>query len=114
VTQLAQAEQNIIYAVRQNVRQVENLARQVETATLRSELTRQQLNAEQRKFDVGTSTNFNVLSFQNQLSNAQQSELNTILNLQRAIAQLEASKGTLLETYGVSIEQAGVGGGIRR
>jgi len=114
VTQLAQAEQNIIYAVRQNVRQVENLARQVETATLRSELTRQQLNAEQRKFDVGTSTNFEVLNFQNQLSGALQAELNTILNLQRAIAQLEASKGTLLETYGVSIEQAGVGGGIRR
>ena len=114
VTQLAQAEQNIIYTVRNNVRQVENLVRQVETATLTSQLTRRQLDAEQRKFDVGTSTNFEVLTFQNQLSSRLQSELNTILALQRAIAQLEASKGTLLEAYGVSIEQAGVGGGIRR
>jgi HAE1 family hydrophobic/amphiphilic exporter-1 len=113
VTQLAQAEQGIVYTVRQNVRQVENLARQAEAATLSRELNFRQLEAEQRKFDVGTSTNFNVLTFQNQYSQAQVRELQAIISLQQALAQLEFNKGTLLDYFGVEIGQAGMGGGIR-
>ena len=38
-------------------------------------------------------------------------ELQAILNLQTAIAQLELTKGTLLQYFGVQIGDAGTGGG---
>jgi len=110
-TSYAQAEQQLSYNVRQQVRAVENLVRQVATSTLSRELSERQLEAEKRKFEVGTSTNFNVLTFQNDFANAQLSELQAILQLQNAIAQLELNKGTILQTFGVQIGDAGTGGG---
>ena len=112
-TSLDQRIQAVTYAVRQQVRTVENLARQVQSATLSRQLAERQLNAEQRKFEVGTSTNFQVLTFQNTFSNSQLSELTASLSLQQAIAQLEQVKGTLLQSLGVTIEDAGSGGGRR-
>lgn len=110
-TEYAQAEQQLSYNVRQQVRNVENLVQQVATSTLSRELSERQLEAEKRKFEVGTSTNFNVLTFQNDFANAQLSELQAIIQLQTAIAQLELNKGTILQTFGVQIGDAGTGGG---
>ncbi len=111
MTAYTQAEQQLSYNVRQQVRNVENLAQQVSTSTLSRELSERQLEAERRKFEVGTSTNFNVLTFQNDFANAQLSELQAIIQLQINIAQLELNKGTILQTYGVHIDDAGTGGG---
>jgi len=107
--QFEQRQQQLSYDVRAQVRGVENLVQQVQQSTLSRELADRQMVAEQRKFEVGTSTNFQVLNFQNQLSQAQLSELQAILNLQRAIAQLELTKGTLLQAYGVALGDAGRG-----
>ena len=112
-TTLQQRIQQVTYAVRQQVRTVENLVRQVQSSALNAQLAERQLIAEQRKFEVGTSTNFNVLTFQNTFANAQLSELQAVLSLQQAIAQLEQVKGTLLQNFGVTIEDAGRGGGRR-
>ena len=110
MTSYAQRQQQLRYVVRQQVRNVENLVRQVATSTLSRELSQRQLEAEQRKFEVGTSTNFNVLTFQNDFANAQLSELQAIIQLQTGIAQLELNKGTLLQAYGVQLGEAGTGG----
>ena len=90
---------------------VQNLVQQVSTSALSRELSGQQLEAERRKFEVGTSTNFEVLTFQNDFATAQLNELQAIINLQTAIATLELNKGTLLQAYGVQIGDAGTGGG---
>jgi len=111
LTQFEQRRQQVTYDVRQQVRNVENLVRQVETSILSRELADRQLQAEQRKFEVGTSTNFQVLTFQNTFSSAQLRELQAIISLQTAIAQLELTKGTLLQYFGVQIGDAGTGGG---
>ncbi len=110
MTSYAQRQQQLRYVVRQQVRNVENLVRQVATSSLSRELSQRQLEAEQRKFEVGTSTNFNVLTFQNDFANAQLSELQAIIQLQTGIAQLELNKGTLLQAYGVQLDDAGIGG----
>ena len=109
-TSYAQAEQELSYDVRQQVRNVQNLVQQVSTSALSRELSGQQLEAERRKFEVGTSTNFEVLTFQNDFATAQLNELQAIINLQTAIATLELNKGTLLQAYGVQIGDAGTGG----
>ena len=112
-TTLEQRIQQVSYAVRQQVRTVENLVLQVQSSALNTQLALRQTTAEQRKFEVGTSTNFQVLTFQQTYSNAQLGELQVVLQLQQAIAQLEQVKGTLLQSYGVTIDDAGRGGGRR-
>jgi len=111
LTQYEQRRQQVTYDVRQQVRNIQNLVEQVTNATLSRDLADRQLQAEQRKFEVGTSTNFNVLQFQNQFSSAQLNEVQAIINLQTAIAQLELTKGTLLQYFGVRLGDAGTGGG---
>ena len=110
LTQYEQRQQQLTYDVRSQVRNVQNLAQQVQTSTLSRELAERQLDAEQRKFEVGTSTNFQVLTFQNDFAQAQLSELQAIISLQQAIAQLELTKGTILQTFGVQLGDAGTGG----
>lgn len=111
ITSFEELQQQISYGVRQEVRNVENLVQQVQTSTLRRELAERQLRAEERKFEVGTSTNFQVLTFQTDFRNAQISELQAIIQLQQQIARLELTKGTLLQYFGVQISDAGTGGG---
>ena len=53
---------------------------------------------------------FTVLSFQRQLTLARQRQLNAIIGLNLARANFELARGTLLEEFGVRIEDAGTGG----
>lgn len=107
-TQIADREQQLRVDVMKAARQVQSGAEQVAQAKTASELASRQLEAEQRKFAVGSTTNFQVLDFQRQLSDAQSQELRAIINLANAIAQLELAKGTMLESLGFGIAMAGV------
>lgn len=108
LTQIADREQALRVEVMQAARAVQSGVQQVAQARTATELARRSLDAEQRKFAVGSSTNFQVLEFQRQLSNAQIQELQAITALATAIAQLEQAKGTLLESLGFDIRMAGV------
>jgi len=109
VTSLEQQRQQVVFAVRQAVRNLQNGARQVQAARVARDLAERQLEAENRRFEVGTSTNFQVLQFQRTLNQQQLSELQAIVGLAQARAQLEVAKGTLLDFFGVSIQEAGRG-----
>jgi len=113
VTRVADREQELRVNVTKAARQVTSGARQVEQARTARELAQRQLDAEQRKFAVGTTTNFEVLRFQRDLVTAQTSELESILNYVNSLADLEQLKGTLLEALGVTIGIAGVPGNVR-
>jgi outer membrane protein TolC len=106
---LEQRRQQVVFDVRQYARAIESGIRQVETAQVATQLSERQLQAEQRKFEVGTSTNFQVLQFQDQLSQSRLSEIQAIYNFLSSQAQFELAKGTLLEFFGVSIQDAGTG-----
>lgn len=106
--QIADREQELRVEVLKAARQVETGAQQVEQSRVALELADRQLEAEQRKFAVGTTTNFQVLDFQRQLADAQSVELRSIINYVNALAQLEQAKGTLLGALRVSIGMAGV------
>ena len=115
LAQIRDREQQVRVEVLQAARQVESGVQQVAQATTARALAERQLDAEERKFAVGTSTNFQVLDFQRQLVDAQSAELRAIINFNNAIARLEQAKGTLLESLGVSIGMATVPtSGVRR
>ena len=106
--QIADREQQLRVDITKAVRQVTSGAQQVAQATVARELAERQLDAEERKFAVGTTTNFEVLRFQRDLANARTSELQAITNYMNSVARLEQTKGTLLESLGMSIAMAGI------
>jgi outer membrane protein TolC len=69
------------------------------------ELADKKLQAEEEKLKVGLSTNFIVLTYQRDLSNARSSELRAIVDYIISVSSLEKSMGTNLENHNITIDQ---------
>ena len=100
-------EQTIRVDVRRAVRSVDSGVKRVAAARANTVLQRRTLEAEQKKFDNGMSTSFEVLQIQTDLLNAQVAEIRAILDYTKALADLERAKGTLLEARGLALADAG-------
>jgi len=110
VTQVQDREIQLRLGVHNAVRNVDGGTEQVAAAKHALGLAERQYAAELRRFETGTSSTFQVLSFQRQLTLARQRELNSVINLNLAIANFELNKGTLLDVFGIQIDEAGSGG----
>ena len=102
-TDLDNAEQTVRVEVRRSVRGVQSGIKRVEAARKNVELQQKKLDAEQKKFDNGMSTSFEVLTFQDDLANAELSEIRARLDYIKALASLERAQGTLLEARGLEL-----------
>lgn len=96
-------EQDIRVDVRAAARAVTSGAKRVAAARSSAVLQRRTLEAEQKKYENGMSTSFEVLRIQTDLSDAQLSEIRAILDYTKALADLERAKGTLLEARGLAL-----------
>jgi len=81
----------------------------VEAAQAARELAQKQLEAEQSKFEVGMSTNYNVIQSQRDLATAQSNELQAILNYRKSLVELERLQQTTLQNLNVTLITAGGG-----
>jgi outer membrane protein len=68
---------------------VESALKRLAAARLTRDLAEKQLEAEASKFEVGMSTNYQIVQFQRDLANARNSELRAILDYQRALVEFE-------------------------
>jgi outer membrane protein TolC len=102
---LQNTEQTIRVDVRTAVRNVASGAKRVAAARSNTVLQKKTLDAEQKKFENGMSTSFEILRIQTDLSNAQLSEIQAILDYNKALADLERAKGTLLEARGLRLDE---------
>ena len=68
---------------------VESALKRLDAARLTRELAEKQLEAEASKFEVGMSTNYQIVQFQRDLANARNSELRAVLDYQRALVEFE-------------------------
>jgi len=102
---LQNVEQSVRVDVRIAARNVDSGAKRIAAARANTVLQRKTLEAEQKKFDNGMSTSFEVLRIQTDLSDAQVREIQALLDHAKAVADLERAKGTLLETHGLTIGQ---------
>jgi outer membrane protein len=100
---LANQVQTIRVEVRQSVRGVESGIKRVEAANSNVVLQRRKLDAEQKKYENGMSTSFEVLTFQSDLATAELAEVRARLDYIKALASLERVKGTLLASRGLSL-----------
>ncbi|HVH98488.1 MAG TPA: TolC family protein [Enhygromyxa sp.] len=110
LAEIRQAELNL-KSVRQSTatqvisasNKLRSAAKQIELARISIELAEQNLAAEQARFDVGRSTNYDVLFRIDELLTAQTTLLRAGLDYLRAKAELQALTGEILPAYGLDL-----------
>ena len=95
--------QQITLEVRRFARGVEAAAEAVESTQKTRELAEQQLDIELDRFEVGMSTNFEVLRFQDDLAVSRSQELRAMIEYRLALAELGRATGDLLDKYNIRI-----------
>jgi len=89
VARLRSSELKVVREVRQAAMQLEQNRQRIDTTRLGRELSEQRLDAEQKRFEVGMSTNFNVIQAQRDLAVARNNELQAQLDYQQALITYE-------------------------
>ncbi len=92
-----QAEQDIVVEVRNAFRSIETQRKRWEAAKMARELTAEQLRGENRRFEAGLSTNFEVLRYQRDLADARVGELRALIDYQLAVSALRKATYTIIE-----------------
>jgi len=101
---LRDQELGITLETRQAFRNVEASAKGVAAAEKTRFFREKDLEAEQKKFENGMSTNFLVLSKQNDLDTAKSNELQSQITYAKAITALEKALGHLLEARKLEVK----------
>ena len=89
LARLRSSELKVVREVRQAAMQLEQNRQRIDTTRVSRELSEQRLDAEQRRFEVGMSTNFNVIQAQRDLAEARNGELRAQLDYQQALIAYE-------------------------
>ena len=99
-TQLRNQELQVATQVRVAARQVQTNQQRVESSRSARQLAERRLEAEQRKFEAGTSTSFLVFQAQRDLSQARNEELQNVLDFHRSVVDLETVQDAPLQGGG--------------
>jgi outer membrane protein TolC len=97
--------QQIALEVRNALTQVEMNRARIETARTTRELTAQQLQAEQTKFSLGTSTLRFVLEEQRNVAQAETNELQATVNFTKSLVDLDRAMGMTLRRNNIEIDK---------
>lgn len=98
-----QIRQQITLDVANAVHQLEQSKLSMEAAKIALNLAQKNMQAEQRKYELGAETLYVVLQTQSELAQAEQSAIQAQVNYQLAVASLYYSTGELLGTYNIEI-----------
>jgi len=104
--QVQQVKNNALLDVRNTTIALEQGRAQVEAASKARELQRQTFEAEQKKYQLGASTVYNVILTQRDYITAQGTELRALANLAESKANYERALGRTLEVNSVTIAGA--------
>jgi outer membrane protein TolC len=95
--------ESITLDVKNAVHQLEEARQALAAGTISFDLAQKMLSADQRKYELGTETNYFVLDAQTRLAGAEQSLLEAQINYQMAVAAMGHATGDLLTPYRVQI-----------
>jgi outer membrane protein TolC len=102
---LAQTRQGVQIEVRNGAAALETTAQRIDATRAGREAAEIQLQAEVERFKVGRSTNFLVLTRQNDLSSARLEEITALSDYRRALTEFARAAGTLLLERQVAIAE---------
>ncbi|MBS0632995.1 MAG: TolC family protein [Verrucomicrobia bacterium] len=103
-TRLQQIEQNLLVNVRTAVRAVDTNRQSVEIVAKATELAQRQYELELARFKAGLSTSRQVLQTQDDLETARVNELQAIVNLRTAVANLHQLDSTSIARFHVAVQ----------
>ena len=102
---LHQQRENIEIEVRDVLRTAEMNLRQIKLATQARVLSEQKVEIEAEKLKAGRSTNFQMVSYQNDLVAAQNNELTAIVTYLNALTNLDRTLGVTLDRLGIELRE---------
>lgn len=94
LAQLKSLELTVATDITNQAMTVQSAFQSVQAAGASRELSKKRLEAEQSKFEVGMSTNYNVVLAQRDFTDAQNSELRAILNYRKALVDFQRKQET--------------------
>jgi outer membrane protein TolC len=106
---LQQTENRVSIEVRQAQFAVEQNRASVESAKAAMDYARQSLDAEQKKYQFGTSTTTAVLQTRSALASAESTLMSAMAAYEKSRVELDRATGTLLNHNGISIDDAARG-----
>jgi outer membrane protein len=101
--QQVQTRQTIMVDVRSAARAVDTAARSIVATKAARDAAEQNVEAERRRYENGMTTNFQVLTIQQRLSDARIRELNALIGYNQAVAQYHRAVGDVLEVRGITV-----------
>ncbi len=107
--QVRQLQVQVVDEVTSAAIQVQNSADLVKTAQTARDLAAQRLDAEQKKFQAGTSTNYFVVQAQRDLADAENALLQAEVTYRKALVEFDRAQQTTLQTAGVTVVAVGTG-----
>ena len=106
---LQQTENRVSIEVRQAQFAVEQNRASVASAKAAVDYARQSLDAEQKKYQFGTSTTTAVLQTRSALATSESTLMSAMAAYEKSRVELERAVGTLLDKNGISIDDAAKG-----
>jgi outer membrane protein len=103
---LQQIENQVGIEVRNAQYSVQQNRASVDSAKAALDLARESLDAEQKKYQFGTSTTTLVLQYQSQLATAESNLVNATVAYEKSRVELARATGTLLDEDHVNIDDA--------
>ncbi len=94
-------EKKIVVEVREAVRQIKTESKRIQAARVARKLAQEKLNAEEKKLEVGLSTSFNVLEFQEDLVEEQSNEIRALIDYRKSKIRLKQVMATTLDANNV-------------
>ena len=102
--QKRQVEQGIAVEVRNALQGIETARQRIEAATASERASKEKLDSEIRLFQTGESTNFLVLTRQNELLDSRRRAVQAELQMNRAVARLRQATGETLEANQIKLD----------
>lgn len=96
-------EKTIVVEVREAVRQIKTETKRVQASRIARKLAQEKLNAEEKKLEVGLSTSFNVLEFQEDLVEEQSNEIRALIDYRKSKIRLKQVMATTLDANNVKM-----------
>lgn len=100
---LGKRREEIEIEIQDALRSAEMSHRQIKLATLSRTLSEKKVEIETEKLKAGRSTNFQLVSFQNDLKLAQKNELDAITGYLNALTTLDQTLGITLDRLGIAL-----------
>ena len=98
-------EKTITLEVREAYRQIKTDIKRVHATRLARKLAEEKLSAEEKKFEVGLSTSFNVLEFQEDLAEQQSNEIKAIIDYKKSKNKLRKVKAQTLNDNNILLSK---------